>query len=98
MENIFEKCESLILPNISKWNTSKIKNPQYIFPSSSNSSNKSTFLFESLKDSITSKISSDFSSNEINENKYNIVSYNDYDDYFYNNNSKLNDYYENFYN
>ena len=98
MENIFEKCESLIiLPDISKWNTSKIKNQKYIFSSSSNS-DKFKFLSESLNYSNSSKISSDFLSNEINENKFNNVSYTDNNDYFYNNNPNLNDYYENFYN
>ena len=101
MENIFEKCESLIiLPDISKWNTSKIKNQKYILPSSSNFRVKSIVLSESKQDSDSNSLqnSSDFLSNEINENKFNNVSYTDNNDYFYNNNPNLNDYYENFYN
>ena len=79
MNNIFYGCKSLSLPDISKWDVSKVKNFQVIFASDSSN-------YESLQkdcEIISSNNSYISKKDNKNNNTINIYSYKNFDLDFY---------------
>ena len=103
MENIFDDCSVIFLPDISKWNLINVKNKKSIINSfSENIIENSKSLSLSFHNYSSNKYSNNSSNNSSNgsckENKK--ISYENYDiiDIDFNPKSnKILDYYENFY-
>ena len=100
MSNLFNDCISLaIIPDISKWNLSNVKNIDEVLPSLSDPiSQISSNNIKSINLSYSSNKNADKNKSDFNENHNNI--YNIMNNDFVNNdkNEEIDGYYENFYN
>ena len=102
MANMFDEYKSLILlPDISKWNISKIENKQDIlslfsFQQKDNSISNSLIYNKSLQNishSLSNKVEKEKSTAV-----YTYAYFNNYFNIYNSNDEELNDYYENFFN